>query len=165
MVYGDSDWTGTDTRRSTTGAFEQFGQHPIEFSCSTQHVIAFSIEEEELCATGREPAGGLQSVQLLAEAEMELKLEVLTDSEANLGMHNRTGSRRVRHLNVKRLWTQEAVHAGRFSLKKVCTCSNDEERLRVLMTLGRLRYTRGHGDAVSAANENWTAVVNAELRS
>ena len=40
VVYGDSDWAGSETRRSTTGAFEQLGQHPIEFSCSTQHLVA-----------------------------------------------------------------------------------------------------------------------------
>ena len=83
-VYGDSDWAGSETRRSTTGAFEQLGQNPIEFSCSTQHVIALSSGEAELYATGRAAAGGLQSVQLLTEAGMELKLEVLTDSTANL---------------------------------------------------------------------------------
>ena len=91
-VYGDSDWAGTDTRRSTTGAFEQLGQHPIEFSCSTQHVVALSSGEAELYVTGRAAAGGLQSVQLLIEAGMELKLEVLTDSTANLGMQSRIGS-------------------------------------------------------------------------
>ena len=105
---------------------------------------------------------------------MELKLEVLTDTTANLGMHNRTGSGRVRHLDVKWLWTREAVQAGRFSLKKVGTNSNvsdlttkhhDGERLDVLVTMGRLRYTRGHGDAVSAANEGWAAAANAVQRS
>ena len=44
-VYGDSDWAGSETRRCTTGAFEQLGQHPIEFSCSTQHVVALSSGE------------------------------------------------------------------------------------------------------------------------
>ena len=99
---------------------------------------------------------------------MDLKLEVLTDSTANLGMHNRIGSGRQRHLDVKWLWTREAVRAGRFSLKKVGTYSNvsdlttkhhDEERLKVLMTLERLRYNRGHGNAVSTANEGKTATV------
>ena len=33
------------------------------------------------------------------------------------------------------------------------------------MTLGRLRHTRGHGDAVSTANEGQTAAVNAVRRS
>ena len=92
VVFGDSDWAGSESRRSTTGAFEQYGLHPIEFSCSTQHVIALSSGEAELYATGRAAAGGLQSVQLLVEAGMEPKLEVLTDSSANFGMHNRIGS-------------------------------------------------------------------------
>ena len=124
VVYGDSDWAGSDTRRSTTGAFEQLGQHPIDFSCSIQHVVALSSGEAELYATVRAATGGLQSVQRLAEAGMGL---------------------RERHLDVKWLWTQEAVQAGRFSLKKVGTSSNvsglttthhDEEGLQVLMTLG-----------------------------
>ena len=123
VVFGDSVWAGSECR-STTGAFEQCGLHPIEFSCSTQHVIALSSGEAELYATRRAAAGGLQSVQLLVEAVMEPKLEVLTDSSANLGMHNRIGTGRVRHLDVKWLWTQEAVQSGRFSLKKVSTDRN-----------------------------------------
>ena len=159
-MYGDSDWAASETRRSTTGAFGQFGQHPIEFSCSTQHVVALSSGEAELCGTGRAAAGALQSVQLLAEAGTELKLEVLTDSTANFGMHNHTRSGRVRHLDLKWLCILEAVQGERFSLKKVGIYSNVsdlatkhhvEERLNVLVTLGRLRYTRRHGDAVSAA--------------
>ena len=43
------------------------------------------------------------------KAGMEPKLEVLTDSSANLGMHNRIGSGRVRHLDMKWLWPQQAV--------------------------------------------------------
>ena len=47
MVYGESDWTGLDSQRSTTGDFEQFVQHPIELSCSAQHGVALSIGEAE----------------------------------------------------------------------------------------------------------------------
>ena len=95
-----------------------------------------------------------------------LKRDVLTDSTANLGMHDRIGSGRVRHPDVKWLWTQEAMQAGRFSLKKVGTCSNVSD----LTTKHHgkeewLRYTRGRGDAVSAANGGRTAAVNATLRS
>ena len=85
VVRGDSDWAGSDSRRSTTGALEQFGQHPVEFSCPTQHVVALSIGEAGLYATGRAAARGLQSVELLAAAGMELKLVALTDSTANIG--------------------------------------------------------------------------------
>ena len=98
---------------------------------------------------------GCSQFSLLAEAGMELKLEVLTDSTANIGVHNRIGSGRVRHLEVNWLWTREAVQAGRFSLKKVGTYSNvsdlitkhhEEEILKVLMTLGdAATYQRTRG--------------------
>ena len=104
---------------------------------------------------------------------MEPKLEVLTDSSATLGMHNRIGSGRVRHLDVKWLWTQEAVQSGRFILKvstdgnvsDLTTKHHHEDRLAVLMSLGRLRFARGRGDAVLAANVGWTAAVNAVRRT
>ena len=103
VVYGDLDWDnlGNAKETSTTGVFEQLGQHPIGFSCSTQHVVALSRGEAELHATGRAAAGGFQSVQLLAEAGTGLKLDVLTDNTVNLGMHNRIGSGRVRQMDVK----------------------------------------------------------------
>ena len=43
---------------------------------------------------------------------MEPKLEVLMDSSENLGMHNRIGSGRVRHLDVKWLWTRAPYNLG-----------------------------------------------------
>ena len=140
--------THTAQARSHVGARQEHLNTDIEFSCSTQHVIALSSGEAELNATGRAAAGGLQSVQQLVEAGMEPKLEVLTDRSANFGMHNRIGSGRVRHLDVKWLWTQEAVQSGRFSLKRVSTDRNvsdlttkyhhHEDRLAVLMSLGTL---------------------------
>ena len=112
---------------------------------SKQHVITVSN------ATRRAAAGVLQSVQLLAEAGLKLKPEALTDSTANIGMRSHIGSRRVRHLNVRWLWTRGIVQAGRFSLQKVGTVEyvshfttkyHDEERLRGLMGVGGLRFTR-----------------------
>ena len=72
---------------------------------------------------------------------MELKLEKLTVSTANIGVQNGVGPGRVRYLDVKWLWIQEAVQDGRLSLMKFGTYSNagdlttkrhDEERLKVL---------------------------------
>ena len=100
-------------------------------------------------------------MQLLAEAGLNLKLEVLTDSTANIGMHSRIESGRVRHLDVRWLGTQEAVQAGRFTLKKVGTTEHvsdlttkyhDEERLGGHDSNGRgLRCTRGLQNAASVA--------------
>ena len=119
----------SESRRSTTGTFEQLCSHP-------------------------------KSVQLLAEAGLKLKLDVLTDSTANIGMHSGIGSGRVRHFDVRLLWTREAVQTGRFTLKEVGTTENvsdlaakyrDDEILEALMRLGGLRFSRGLQHAASAA--------------
>ena len=49
VVFGDSDWAGSASRRSTTGAFEQYGLHPIEFSCSTQSCMLQDVRQREDC--------------------------------------------------------------------------------------------------------------------
>ena len=77
MVYGDPEGSGPKTRRSTTEAVEQLGQHLIEFSCTTQRLIALPSGETVLYVTGCAAAGGLNPVQLLTEAGMELKVEWL----------------------------------------------------------------------------------------
>ena len=77
VVYGDPEGSGQDARRSTTEAVEQLGQHLIESSRTTQSVISLPSGETVLYVTGRAAAGVLNSVQLLTEAGMELKLEWL----------------------------------------------------------------------------------------
>ena len=71
--------------------------------------------------------------------------------------------------------SDEAVQAGGFSLKEVSTDSNrsdlttkrhDKERRTVLMTLWRLRHTRGRGDAFSTTSEGQSAAaVNAVVNA
>ena len=77
MVYGDPEGSGPKTRRSTTEAVEQLGQHLIEFSCTTQRLFALPSGETVLYVTGCAAAGGLNPAQLLTEAGMELKVEWL----------------------------------------------------------------------------------------
>ena len=120
----------------------------------------------------------MRSVQLRAEVGLKFKLEVLTDSTANSGMHNLMRSGRVRHLDVRWLWAQEAVQAGRLALKvggttenvsDVTTKCHDEERLEASMRMGGLRFTRGLQHAASAAalsvRESHTIAAYAILRT
>ena len=64
--------------------------------------------------------------------------------------------------------SDDAVQVGRFSLKEVESDSNgsdlttkrhDRERRNVLMTMMRLRSTRGRGNVVSVASEGQSAAV------
>ena len=171
MVFGDSDWAGSESRRSTTGAFEQVwtASHRIQLLDTARHC--------PLERRGRAVrlAGGLQSVQLLdCRLEWSRSWKYSRTVPRTSACTTELGSGRVRHLDVKWLWTQEAVQYGRFSLKKVSTDRNvsdlttnhhHEDRLAVLMSLGRLRFARGRGDAVLAANEGRTAAVNAVRRT
>ena len=51
-------------------------------------------------------------VRLCRDMGMELGGEIYADSSAALGISNRTGTGKVRHLRVKALWVQE-VYAWR----------------------------------------------------
>ena len=105
VVYGDSDWAGSHTEHNRNSRTAWTASHRIQ--------LLNSARRHSLMRRGRAAAAGeLQSVQPLAEAGMDLKQEVLTDSTANLGMHNRIGSGRVRHLDVKWLWTQKPCKLG-----------------------------------------------------
>ena len=42
------------------------------------------------------------------------------DSSAAIGISSRKGHGRVRHLEVRELWHQEQVRAGRIQVQKVC---------------------------------------------
>ena len=104
------------------------------------------------------PNSGLQSVQLLAK----------NGPEAG-SAHRQYGELwhaqgRVRRLDVKWLWTQEAVQAGRFSLKQVGTDINlsdlttkhhDEERLRVLMDCDTPENTEMQSRWRTKARQPW----------
>ena len=50
MVYGDPEGSGPKTRRSTTEAVEQLGQHLIEFSAQPS-VSSLSRAERLCCAS------------------------------------------------------------------------------------------------------------------
>ena len=54
---------------------------------------------------------------------------------------------------------------GQHNVSVLTTKHHHEDRLAVLMSLGRLRFARGRGDAVLAASEGRTAAVNAVRRT
>ena len=89
VVHEDSDWAGSDIRRSTTGAFEQLGQHPVEFSCSIQHVAALSICNGTFTSRMVEVSSAVDRGWNGSEGGRA------HDSTANFGMLNRIGSGRV----------------------------------------------------------------------
>ena len=157
---------GSETRKSTTGAFEQLS-HRIQ--------LLDSARRRSLKRRGRAECNRRVAVSSVVSHGWNGSEIGSAHGQHGEPWHAQPCCFRASTAPGRQwLWTQEAMQAGRFSLKKVDTYSNvsdlttkhhDEERLMVLMTWERLRYTRGQGDAVSTTNEGQTAAVIAVRRS
>ena len=129
-VYVDTDFGGCQsTRRSTSGGIALRGSHPIKHWSITQTTIALSSGEAELggICRGASIALGLQS--LAADLGITLKVEILTDATAAIGICRRRGLGKIRHLHVADLWVQDRVRRGDFTLTKVPGSDNPADIL------------------------------------
>ena len=85
----------------------------------TQTTIALSSGEAELggICRGAPIALGLQA--LAADLGIVLRIEILTDATAAMGIYRRRGLGKIRHLHVADLWVQDRVRRGDFQLTKI----------------------------------------------
>ena len=125
IIETDSDWAGDRIdRKSTSSGTIRWGSHLIRSWSKDQQVIALSSGEAELYAAGTGGANGL-GVQSIAKSwGLELGVAIGIDSTAALGTAQRLGLGRMRHVEVKDLWLQEAVKAKRVRVYKVGTKDN-----------------------------------------
>ena len=100
------------------------GQHLIRCWSSTQKTIALSSAEAELTALVKTSCEAIGLSQLVLEWGIEVKAEVMVDASAALGVVNRRGSGKLRHVRIGQLWVQEREQRTYLSYKKV----NGEER-------------------------------------
>ena len=124
-VYVDTDFGGCQTtRRSTSGGIAMSGKHPIKHWSLTQTTIALSSGEAELSGIcrGASLALGLQSIA--KDLGIHLKVEILTDATAAIGICRRRGLGKIRHLHVADLWVQDRLKKGDFVLTKVLGSDN-----------------------------------------
>ena len=119
-VYTDSDWAGcVRSRRSTSGGLVMLGKHPLKAWSSTQSVVAMSSAEAELYSACDGACRGLGLQTMLGELGANAELSLFLDSSAAKAFASTRGIGRMRHLSVKTLWLQSAVHRGRLKLFKV----------------------------------------------
>ena len=124
-LLADSDWAADrETRRSVSCLVERLGNHILEVSVAKQTVVALSSGESEFYAIVRAAAHGMQTRQLLGTVGVDAELEVLSDSSAGKAVVTRTGSGKIRHLELKELWIQQAHRERKFSLGIVDTLFN-----------------------------------------
>ena len=135
VVHTDSDWAGCKrTRISVSGGIIRLGEAVIKCWSKDQHNLAKSSAEAELYAAnlGGEQAMGIQT--MMREIGHHMTIEVHIDSSAALGVLQRKGLGKIRHLDVADLWMQKALRDGKLELKKIDGALNDADLLTKPLT-------------------------------
>jgi hypothetical protein len=120
-VYSDTDWAGCPlTRRSTSCFVAKLGQHTTVTGSTTQIPIALSSGEAEFYGGVRAASRLIGLGSLLCDFGFDsFDKRLFTDSTAALGIMQRRGCGKVRHLETPTLWVQKALKDGRFGIAKV----------------------------------------------
>ena len=129
-TYTDSDWAGClKTARSTSGGVITMGGHMIRSWSRQQKVVALSSAEAELYAMVAASAECLGLIAYARDLGMTMSGEIYADSSAALGIAQRCGIGKVRHLRTQSLWVQEVRLTKRLTYKKVLGTKNPADIL------------------------------------
>ena len=124
-VFTDADWAGCkESRKSTSGGCILVGSHVIKTWSKTQSLLALSSAESEFYAALKASAEGLGILSVLKDLAWTLKGRVLGDASAALGIINRKGLGRTRHIDTGMLWIQQTAAEKRLEYGKVLGTDN-----------------------------------------
>jgi len=129
-IYSDSDWAGcAKTRRSTSGGIVMRGSHMLAHWSSTQSTVALSSAEAELNALIKAASETLGILNMLKAMGKDFNAKIFTDSSAAKGIVHRIGCGKVKHLEARQLWIQEAVLRKMIQVKKIGRADNLSDAL------------------------------------
>ena len=108
IVMSDANWAGCKTtRKSTSGGCVLLGKHCVKSWSKTQHCISTSSAESEGVAIVKE-GKEMGIARILEDFENgDVSIDIMADASAALGMIEREGVGRVRHIDVAILWLQQ----------------------------------------------------------
>jgi hypothetical protein len=147
-VYSDSDWAGCrDSRRSTSGGALIVDGVVLKAWSSTQATVATSSGEAELHAVVKAASEGLGFQSIAHDIGFDLRLELVVDSSAAQSIVSCVGLGKLKHVEVKWLWIQQAVAAGRVAVSWIPGSRNPADVMtkphnaeRFVEMLGRIGY-------------------------
>ena len=129
-TYVDTDFGGCHvTRRSTSGGAATRGNHLIKHWSTTQTTVALSSAEAELTGICKGAAQSLGLQSLAADLGILLKVKIMTDATAAIGIARRRGLGKVRHLATADLWIQDRLRKKDFLLEKIPGSENPADML------------------------------------
>ena len=105
------------------------GSHVFKSYSRQQKIVALSSAEAELHAMVAASAEALGIVSLLADMGVDAVGEEYANSSAALGIAQRQGMGKVRHIRTQALWIQEVRVTGRLAYKKVLGSRNPADIL------------------------------------
>ena len=158
-AYSDSDWAGCKvTRKSCSGGCIMRGSHILKTWAKDQSVVALSSGEAEMYAAVRTGTEALGLQALAEDMGVKMKIRMKIDASATLGMINRRGLGKVRHIEVSNLWLQNAVRDNLIEVMKIPSKENiadlmtkslgNDEIVRYMHMMGfngmRPRRLQGH---------------------
>ena len=124
-IYSDANWGGCKlSRNSTSGGTALWGSCCLKSYSKTQGTIAQSSAESELIAIVKAACEALGTVSLAEDFGLKLRVRLHVDAAAALGILERQGVGRVRHLDIGMLWLQESQLRRMVELTKVWGTSN-----------------------------------------
>ena len=125
-AWSDSDFAGcVKSRKSTSGGVILFGECIINSYSSIQAVRALSSGEAEYYAFVKAACGSIGIRGLLGDLGVHCgEIVIKTDASAAMGVAQRLGIRKIRHIEVNQLWLQDKVYDGEVRLVKVGTDEN-----------------------------------------
>ena len=102
------------------------GGHVIKSWATNQAVLALSSGEAEYYGIVKAAIVGIGARSLAADLGVEFSqsIAIKSDASAAIGISNRIGIGKIRHIEVTQLWVQEKVANGEIVIHKVPTEDN-----------------------------------------
>ena len=139
-VFSDSDWAACRrSRRSTSGGVIAVDGAAVKHWSSTQSTVAMSVGEAEYYALVKAAAEGLAFTALARDLGYEFRLRLWVDSSTAKAIVSRLGLGKVRHMEVKFLWAQEAHRRRLFEVRKIAGDRNPADLLTKAMSAAEMQ--------------------------
>ena len=100
------------------------GTHVLKIWSKTQSLIALSSAESEFYAALKASAEGLGMLSVMKDLSWKMKGKVMGDASAAMGIINRKGLGRTRHIDTGMLWIQQTAAEKRLAYDKVLGTEN-----------------------------------------
>ena len=128
-AYCDANWASDPQRRSTSGGFVTLEGFICGYWSRTQSVVALSSCEAELISAVTAAAEAQLVKSLVEELGLKAELRVLNDNTSAVKLCFKKGIGRLKHIDVRCMWLQDAVRSGDLTIQAIRGVDNPADLL------------------------------------